>query len=262
MPPQPPQGGGGKSKTTAIAIGVAVAVVVAAVTTGVIVLTDGKGDGGKKHVAAHKKKKQKPKDDGSKPVVPGWQAVVNSKRYSAFDVPKNPDWQVPDEGTFVGFGGSGMKPLVAMSGPAFYKPQYCENYNLASMGTKGGQRSKNTKEAAKIAAGNFAIAGWDEKTRGKHTKLSKPKPFRNSHGIHGYTATAVVDNAPKKNKCSTGAGKAVAVSWINSNSDLVIWVGTTDLHAKGEKPVSDATFKKMMGSLRNYTGGHDDPRGD
>ena len=58
------------------------------------------------------------------------------------------------------------KVLVAMSAPAFYKDDWCKESSRAGVGTKGAQGSKNTKEAAEIAAENFAIAGYDQKQKG------------------------------------------------------------------------------------------------
>lgn len=267
--PMPPQGGGGggKSKSSVIAIVVAVVVVIGAVVTGVVVLNNKGDDSGKNEAGAGKSQKpkdgsqkKKKKDDGSKPVVPGWQTVVNPKHHSAFDVPKNSDWKVGKTSELVTFGEDkkGL-PLVVMSAPGSYKQDFCGRHSFGSTGTKGAQGAKSTKEAARIAANNVAYAGFDQKSKGKHLKVSKAKPFKNSHGVSGHMATATVAKAPKE-KCSTGYGKVVAVSWVNSNADQVIWVGETNTHSKDIKAVPDGTFQKMMGSLRNYTGGDSGPR--
>ncbi|MGP3988203.1 hypothetical protein [Streptomyces sp. 3N207] len=273
--PQSPMGGGGgdRKKTVIISIVAAVAVIAAAVT-GVVVL-GGDDKGGKKNKAdksaspsgktkPEKSKKDDPgggggaSKDPSEPVVSGWQTVVNPKWYSAFDVPDNKDWTLAGEGTITGFENDKGKVLVAMSSPAYFKDEWCKESSRAAVGTKGGQGSKTTKEAARIAAGNFAIAGYDQKQKGT-LKVSKSKPFENKHGIKGHTATAKVTGAPTDDKCATSAGKVVTASWINSNGDLAIWVLYTDAGVKDE--LSDATIKKIMGSLRNYDGGGNEPRG-
>ncbi|SER71494.1 hypothetical protein [Streptomyces qinglanensis] len=274
--PQSPKGGdggGGRKKTIAIAIVAAVAVV-AATVAGVVVLGDDDSGEGTKNEAdktsspsvktkPEKSEKGEPggggaSKDPSDPVVEGWQTVVNPKWYSAFDVPDNDDWTLASPGTITGFEDDKGKVLVAMSAPAYYKDDWCKRSSRAAVGTKGAQGSKNTKEAARIAAGNFAIAGYDQKQKGT-LKVSKPKPFKNEHGIKGHTVTAKITGAPKEDKCSTSAGKTVTVSWINSNGDLAIWVLYTDAGVKDE--VSDATIEKMTGSLRDYDGGGDEPRG-
>ena len=174
-------------------------------------------------------------------------------------MPDNKDWTLAGEGTITAFTDEKTnKPLVAMSSPAYFKDNWCQGSSRAAAGTKGGQGSKTTKEAARIAVGNFAIAGYDQKHKGI-LKVSNGKPFKSKYGITGHTATATVTGAPKKDSCSTSAGKVVAASWINSNGDLVIWVLFTDAGVKDELP--DATIKKIMGSLRNYDADGNEPHG-
>ncbi|WP_019548810.1 hypothetical protein [Streptomyces sulphureus] len=271
--PQKPSGGK-RGRNTAIAVVAAVAVVAAAVVTGVFVLGGGEDDdeakGGAPSSTTSASPNQQPtqqpepqptKSDGSDPVTPGWQAVVNPKWYSAFDVPKTKDWEVSSPGTITGFEDDDGKVLVAMSAPAYYKDDWCKSSTRAGVGTKGAQGSKNTKEAARIAAGNFAIAGFDQDQKGS-LEQSKPRPFKNKHGIKGHVSTAEITGAPKEDKCSAD-GKVTAVSWINSNDDLAIWVFYSDMNVDDEVP--DTTVKKMMASLRSYDAGSagddDEPRG-
>jgi hypothetical protein len=280
--PQAPMGGGGggNKKTVIISIVAAVAVVAAAVT-GFVVFggDDDKKDesSDKSSSAGVKQKEKKPKgeestggdtgggggtaDDPSKPVVPGWQTVINPKWYSAFDAPKTKDWTVEKPGVITGFENDKTKKvMVAMSAPAFYKDDWCKESSRAGVGTKGAQGSKNTKEAAEIAAENFAIAGYDQQQKG-HLSPAKTKPFKNKHGIKGHSSSVTLTGAPKEDKCSSGAAKVDTVSWINTNGDLAIWILYKDTGVKDELP--DATVKKMMASLRDYesAGGGDEPRG-
>ncbi|GAA2067904.1 hypothetical protein GCM10009801_15730 [Streptomyces albiaxialis] len=278
-PQSPKGGGGGNNKTVAISIVAAVAVIGAAVA-GFLVL--GGGDDDKKDEAKDKKsptaeptsgkKEKKETDPGgggggggdakdpSKPQIPGWQTVVNPKWYSAFDVPQTKDWSVESSSVITGFEDDKGKVLVAMSAPAYYKDDWCKDSSRAAVGTKGAQGSKNTKEAVKIAASNFVLAGYDQKQKGT-LKETAPKPFKNKNGIKGHIASAKVTNAPKEDKCATSSGKATAVSWINTNGDLAIWVLYSDADVKDEVPASQ--IKKMVGSLRNYEApnGGDEPRG-
>ncbi|MGH3309377.1 MAG: hypothetical protein ACRDP3_02120 [Streptomyces sp.] len=271
-PGQPP-GGGRKSTTTVVAVVAAVAVIAASAVTAFLVFQDdgakddAGGDPAKSASATpspeRSEEKKKPgggsaSKDPSQPLVPGWQTVINAKHYSAFDVPKTKDWQVESEGTITGFEDEKGKLLVAMSAPAYYKQDWCGGSNRAVVGTKGAQGSKNTQEAAKIAASNFAIAGYDQKQKGT-LKESGSKPFRNKQGIKGHIATASITGVPKESKCSAD-GKVVAVSWLNADDNLSIWVFLTDANVKDEVPA--ATVKKMAGSLRTYgEPGEGDPRG-
>ncbi|WP_181768194.1 hypothetical protein [Streptomyces albidus (ex Kaewkla and Franco 2022)] len=272
--PAGPSGGGKKSNTTVVAIVSAIAVVAAAVITTVLVVNDDD----KKDTAGPDTKTSSSADpspgesDGKKPgggsaskdpadpLVPGWQSVINPKHYSAFDVPKNKDWELASQGTITGFeDDKSGKLLVAMSAPAFYKQDWCERSNRAAVGTKGAQGSRNTKEAAEIAASNFVLAGYDQKQKGT-LKESGGKAFKNKQGIKGHIATASVTGAPKKDKCSAD-GKVVAISWLNVNDDLSIWIFLTDANVKDEVPAG--TIKKMAASLRSYgePGDEDNPRG-
>lgn len=281
--PQPGGDGGGSKKTVIIAAVAAVAVVAAAVGGFLVFRGDDKGSKkdeskGSSSVSAEPSPKEKKEEkqekettdpgagggggaskDPSKPQVSGWQTVVNPKWYSAFDVPETKDWTVAKPGVITGFEDDKGKALVAMSAPAYFKDDWCKSATRAAVGTKGAQGSKDTKEASKIAAANFAIAGYDQKQKGT-LRESGPKSFSNKNGIKGYTATATVTNAPKEDKCSSD-GKVVTASWINSNGDLAIWVLYTDANVKDEIP--DATIKKMLSTLRNYeaSDGGDEPRG-
>ncbi|MGW7354169.1 hypothetical protein [Streptomyces sp. NPDC054784] len=267
--PQPPQGGGGRKK--AVIAGVTAVAVVAAAVAGFLLLQD---DGDDKETAGGDKRPSgsptaeepsaeptpEESDDPTDPVVPGWQTVVNPKHFSAFDVPRTPDWELASTGTITGFEDEDGKLLVAMSAPAYYKQDWCKDSNRAVVGTKGAQGSKNTKEAAEIAASNFVLAGYDQKQKGT-LKESGGKPFKNAHGIKGHTAVATLTGGPKDSKCDPGAAKAVTVSWINANDDLAIWIMLTDAGVDDELP--DATVKKMMNSLRSSgePGEAGDPRG-
>jgi len=280
--PQPPQGGDGGGKggrNAAIAIVAAVAVIAAAVVTGVFVLKDDdKGDtakggdrtasptaGPSTEESAPTQEPGEREDDPNNPrdglapekpdpVVPGWQVVTNAKHHNAFDVPS--DWRLGTETTIVGYGQKDKDdpfsgPQVAFSGPAYYKEGWCTSgdskYTRAIVGSKGAQGSRNTAEAAEIAADNFVYFAYGEQK--ETVERGKAKPFSNKHGIKGHIATATATGVKKKSKCDSD-GKVVAVSWLDGTNDLRIWLIVTDAGVKDEVP--RATIDKMTGSLRPY----------
>ncbi|MFP8942457.1 hypothetical protein ACLIYM_13595 [Streptomyces fenghuangensis] len=282
--PQPPQGGkdGKRGRNTAIAIVAAVAVIAAAVVTGVLVLTgDDKGEKGEKTAGpgaavspspepstaepdededsgAERDDPTNPRDgvapEKPEPVVPGWKVVTNAKHHNAFDVPA--DWKLGTETTIIGYGQKDEDdpfsgPQVAFSAPAFYKEGWCKvgnsKYTRATVGSKGGQGSRNTAEGAEIAAENFVYFAYGEQ---KDTvKLTKAKKFSNEHGITGHIASATATGVKKENKCDSD-GRVVTVSWIDGSNDLRIWLLITDAGVDDE--VSQETIDKMTGSLRPY----------
>ncbi|MCP9207827.1 hypothetical protein [Streptomyces cucumeris] len=283
-PQQPPQGWGGpsappgapqpphKKRTATIAVVTAVAVVAAAAVAAVFVL--GKDDGendesnGKKPSGSSAPASSEapsgsdrgddnPRDgedeEDVKPVIPGWKTVVSAKRHNAFDVPAN--WGVESSGLSIGFEDDNGKPLVVMSAPGIYKKDYCtvkdedgyENKSdAAGAGSKGAQGAKSEASAARIEAGNWAFAAFDQDKTGK-LKVGQSKKFTSDHGLKGYTASATVTGVKKTDKCTTD-GKSVAVSYTDTNGDFATWVLYSEKGTKNEVP--DATIKKIMSSLR------------
>lgn len=269
-PTSPPGGGksgGGSSRKAVIAAVTSVAVIAAAVVTGVVLLGDeernkqpqaGGGHSGVPSASASASPSSPtatPSSSGAdagdpQPVIPGWQTVTNPKHYSAFDVPKGEEWTVEGSGYITGFADDETGDvLVGMSAPAFYKDGWCEDSWRAAVGTKGAQGAKGTKDAAKTAAINWVLSGYDQKQKGK-LKESGAKPFSNSHGIKGHIATATVTDVPTNDKCAADAGKVVAVSWLNVNNDLSLWVLVTDAGVDAE--LSQSMIDKMAGSLRDF----------
>ncbi|MEU8827119.1 hypothetical protein [Streptomyces sp. NPDC048636] len=250
------------------------AVVAAATVAAVLVLdkNDGEDDtsSGKKPAASSpapssSKPSEDPADGGRgddnprsggediKPVIPGWKTVVSSKRHNAFDVPGN--WVVESSGLSVGFEDDKGKPLVIMSAPGIYKKDYCsvkreggyENKSdAAAAGSKGAQGAKSEASAARIEAGNWAFAAFDQEKTG-HLKVGQSKKFTSDHGLKGYTASATVTGVKKTDKCSTD-GKAVTVSYTDTNGDFATWVLYSVKGTKNEVP--DTTIKKIMSTLR------------
>ncbi|QKV91234.1 hypothetical protein HUT19_05330 [Streptomyces sp. NA02950] len=267
--PEPPR----KKRTATIAIVTAVAVVAAAAVGAVLVLNkdDSKNDesSGKKPAASSPatassapgedpsgggREDNNPRDgDKVEPVIPGWKTVVSAKRHNAFDVPAN--WVVEPSGLGVGFEDDKGKPLVMMSATGIFKKDYCttkeeggyENKSdAAAAGSKGAQGAKSEASAARIEAGNWAFAAFDQKKTGK-LKVGQAKKFSSDHGLKGYTASATVTGVKKTDKCSTD-GKSVTVSYTDTNGDFATWVFYSVKGTKNEVP--DATIKKIMSSLR------------
>ncbi|MFG2983942.1 hypothetical protein ACGFYQ_22265 [Streptomyces sp. NPDC048258] len=276
QPPQQPGRGGSPYQTKTVAIVAAAAVVVAAAATGAFVLTrdDKKTNEAddKPSASASAPASSAPAPAGSsanpraggdaKPVIPGWKVVLNPKHGTAFDVP--PEWNVLGSGMAIGFGDEAKNDgsaAVMMSGPAKLKEDWCkvdadkngseESTALAGTGTKGGQGAKDTAEAVRNEAGNWAWAGYAQKAPKGTTKVSEPKEYTTSSGLKGHMATASVTGVPKENKCSSD-GKSIAFSFKNANGDFASWI----LYSAAGVPdeVSKETMEKILSSVRLSAG--------
>ncbi|MBW1603297.1 hypothetical protein JJV70_14550 [Streptomyces sp. JJ66] len=281
--PQLPPGGGRPKNTTrntVLAIAVSLAVMAGAVVTGVWLLSDdGDGDpkgGGVPPATASADPSRStaktgepegddqgsgPGDDEPRPVVDGWQVVVNSEHNSAFDVPAA--WEPASETTIVGWGESEESedalipaPAVAMSAPAFLEENWCRDseggsYSRAVVGTKGAQGAKNTEEAALAAAQNFVYyRHGGENGEGKElVDWTESETFSNDHGIEGHIATATHTGGEKTDKCQAD-GKSVAISWLDGERNLRLWVLVSDTGVKEEVP--QKVIDTMTASLRPY----------
>ncbi|MFI7388166.1 hypothetical protein [Streptomyces sp. NPDC049813] len=280
--PQPPSGGGG-NRTKIVAIVAAAAVVVAAGVTGFLVLggdkdDDAKGDD-KKPAASQSASRQPsasastPADDNPrggdsavKPVIAGWQPVVNTKHKTVFDVP--PGWEVSPGGAdqIIGFEydykdkdkNKKEHGMTTVSAPAEFKSKWCsddpdkdgrdEDTSLAGVGTRGENGAKTAAQAAENRVPWWIYGGYTEPDL-KSVKVGKPKDFTNAQGVAGSLIKANSQNSPQKGKCASD-GKAVVFAFQNEAGDYVSW----DLWgAKGVKDeVDDATIDKILSSVRFY----------
>lgn len=274
--PQPPQqpprqpGGGSPFQTKTVAIVAASAVVVAAAATGAFVLTR---DDKKTDVADDKPtapvsapvapapgdSSPNPRAEGDvKPTVPGWKVVINPKHGTAFEVP--PEWNVLSSGMAIGFEDEAKNDgsaVVMMSAPAYLKEDWCkvdsnkdgreETTSLAGTGTKGGQGAKDTAEAVRNEAGNWAFAGYAQKAPKGTTQVSEAKEYTTASGLKGHMATASVTGQPKPNKCSSD-GKSIAFSFKNAKGDFASWI----LYSAAGVPdeVSKETMEKILSTVR------------
>ncbi|MEV0123854.1 hypothetical protein AB0I16_20370 [Streptomyces sp. NPDC050703] len=275
MPQQPGggQGGGGGNKTKITAIVASLAVVVAAGVTGFLVLG---GDGDKEDDAAPakpaKSATEKPSptatDDGNergeggedKPTIDGWQVVVNPKWGTAFDVPA--DWKVETPDTFVGFddrADKGTKTIIGMSAPAVYKEKWCtsdddkdgesDDTSLATVGTKGQNGAKSTKDIARNDSAWWVYGGFTEQTKAdkKKIKISEVEDYTTESGIKGSLATSTTTGTATSEKCDSD-GKATTFGFKNEAGEYVAW---TLYGAKGVKDeISDDTVKKILSTVR------------
>lgn len=273
-PAPAPQRGGSPYSTKTVAIVAASAVVVAAAATGAFVLTrddDKNTQANDKPAAASSSaapassapapagSSPNPRSGGDvKPVIPGWKVVLNPKYDTAFDVP--PEWDVLSATMATGFEDevkNDGSAVVMMSGPARLKEDWCkvdsdkdgkeESTSLAGTGTKGGQGAKDTAEAVRNEAGNWAFAAYAQKAPKGTTKVSDPKEYSTSSGLKGHMATASVTGLPKENKCSSD-GKSIAFSFKNAKGDFVSWI----LYGAAGVPdeVPQATLEKILSSVR------------
>lgn len=283
-PPVPPQhlggvqgtggqGGGGGNKTKVTAIVAALAVVVAAGVTGFLVFggDDDKSDEAgpaKPSKSATKKPSPTASDDGNargegnddKPMIDGWQVVVNPKWGTAFDVP--PDWEVKTPDTFIAFDDrkdDGAKTIIGMSAPAVLKDKWCtsdddkdgepDDTSLAAVGTKGQNGAKNTKDIARNDSAWWVFGGYTEQTKAdkKKIKIGKIEDFTTKAGIKGSVATSTTSGAATSAKCDS-EGKATTFGFKNEAGEYVAW---TLYGAKGVKDeVPDATVKKILSTVR------------
>lgn len=267
--PQQPGGGGG-NRNKVIALAAAAVVVIAAGVTGFLVLGGDKED--KKDSAAPQKSSagkpgpadspaeggtdERGTDSGPKPTVKGWQAVVNPKRGTVFDVP--PGWEVRPAKSAVAFEDNKTgEPLITMSGPAFYKSKWCssdddkdgqkEDKALAAVGTKGANGAKNTDEVAVNQVGWWVYGPFTQPDKKSLSVDEKAKPYTTKSGINGSIAWARSKGAPRPTKCDSD-GKAITFGFKNSMGEYVAW---SLYSAKGVKDeVPDATIMKILGTVR------------
>jgi hypothetical protein len=280
-PPQPPNPGGGGNRTKIVAIVAAAAVVVAAGVTGFLVLGGDKDDeakdGDKKKPAASRSADPTPSpstssddnprggDSAVKPVVAGWQPVVNTKHKTVFDVP--PGWEVSSGGAdqIIGFEydyknkkGKKEHSMTTVSAPAEYKSKWCsddsdkdgrkEDTSLAGVGTRGENGAKSAAQAAEQRVPWWIYGGYTEPDI-KSVKAGKPKDFTNAQGVSGSLIRATSENTPQKGKCASD-GKAVVFAFQNEVGDYVSWDLWGAKGVKGE--LDDATIDKILGSVRYY----------
>ncbi|MGW0312324.1 hypothetical protein [Streptomyces flavidovirens] len=267
-PPMPPGGprppDGNRKKTTVVAIVAATAVVAAAVIAGVAVLGKDDDKGGGTTRADDQKTSSSPTStaeeptappspaenprggsvEESEPTIPGWKVVTNPKHGTRFDVPL--DWEVKSPGLSISFTDDKDKPLIGMSAPAYFKPDWCDNGVLGAAGTRGANGAgKAGPEAENVAAG-WVFAGFDQEETGTF-KISKATPFTATSGLKGSVSVATVTGVKKKEKCDTD-GKSIAFAFKNANGDFAVWSLFTSKGVKDELP--DATIKRILGTVR------------
>lgn len=269
VPPPGPGGGGGSTKIVAIVC--ALAVVVAAGVTGFLVL--GKDD--KKDVADDKPSptasakspspSASPSSDtdrqggGEEPTIPGWQAVVNARFGTVFDVPA--DWEVVKSDTSVGYEWKDKtKPdgydRVTVNRPAYFKSKWCtsdpdkdgktEDSSLGLVGTRGEDGATSTDNAAETRVPWWVFGGYTEPDK-KSVKQDDPKPYTTKSGLVGSTATAHSENTPHKGKCASD-GKAITFAFKNGAGDYVSWDLSGAKGVKGEIP--EETIQRILSTVR------------
>ncbi|MEV6105243.1 hypothetical protein AB0M28_11095 [Streptomyces sp. NPDC051940] len=265
----PPPGTGGKEPvSTQAVVGMiaAFAVLASAVVVGVIVWHN-RGDGGATPAASGSPSAsasagpsasapggnasvdpENPRGSAVQPVVEGWKAVANNKRHNAFDVPAG--WEVKSAGLTTGFESDDGEILVAMTGVATYKDNWCGSASRAMAGTKGAVGARNTKEAAGDTAESWVLAAYDQKQKGA-LKKAAVEPFTNGHGVSGHIARASVTGVPKakdEDGCLNTDGKAVAVSFKDKEGAMASFVLISDTGVPEEIP--DSVINQITGSLR------------
>ncbi|SEO28703.1 hypothetical protein [Actinacidiphila rubida] len=189
------------------------------------------------------------------PVIPGWKVVERDQRNVLFDVP--PDWNVGSQGMTIGFSDKTGNPAVAMSGPAYYKHDFCSSgsstFDRGAAGTKGANGATSVRNAAEVQATAWAYWAYQTDGKGTFSKVLDSKAFHNAHGISGWQARATATNVPVPTKCASPAGEAFTVAWLDpTQSDptkkLVVWV----LYADRGVPdaLAQSTIDKIKSSIR------------
>ncbi|MDG4864398.1 hypothetical protein P8605_40265 [Streptomyces sp. T-3] len=262
------QGGPGRRRNSAvIAIVAAVAVVVAAGVTGYFVL--GGDDKDKKAesdptptATATKPSDDNPRDvDDLKPVVAGWQVVVNPKAGLAYDVPK--EWKLKEAGWATWVTDSRDEdetPLVGFMGVANLDEEWCRTADgftpLGSVGSRPEKSAVTTKQAARDNAEAWVFGAYTQPDR-KNIRTSEAESYVTESGLNGSLVTASSDGAKKakKNeKCATD-GMATTFAFEKPDGEFASWTYTG---VKGEKgAVPGATVRKILSTVRLL----DDPAG-
>lgn len=275
---QGPSGGGAGNRAKGVAIGAATAVVVAVGVSGLLLLGGDKDDtphsGGKNTKASASASKSAtasaPESAGpsagatERPTVPGWKAVVNPKRGTAFDVP--PDWVLKSPDSLIGFEDSKVdysdpknwgKVVIVMGGPAVLRDNWCssdddnngrvENTGLAAAGTKGARGAKSTGDAALNQSVQWVYGGYTQPDTKSIVGDRTARPYTTKSGVKGSIAWARSRNTPQKGECASD-GKAITFGFENSAGDLVAWTFYGATGVKDEVP--DSTIMKMLSTVR------------
>ena len=181
--------------------------------------------------------------------------VERDQRNVLFDVP--PDWSVDSQGMTIGFSDKDGNPAVAMSAPAYYKHDFCKSgsstFDRAAVGTKGANGATSVRNAAEVQATSWAYWAYQDNGKGSFSKVLDSKAFHNSYGITGWQARATASNVPTPTKCSSPAGEAFTVAWLDpTQSDptkkLVVWVLYADRGVSDQ--LAQATIDKIKSSIR------------
>ena len=281
----PPNGPGpDRAHRTKMALAVAASVImVAAVTTGGVILVadsdtsdgpvvaqpsddetdpetdgedepDGEGDGDGDD------RPSDPRDRGLEDVDPvvaeDWQVQAHPERQIAYDVP--PERRMLPVVTFVSWNvdlpnddGELEETQFPVRGATVYQDEFCgSGSSRAVAGVTGSLGSPDTEQAAVSTALNYVLAAFDHEQQGTRTDVP-PEPFSNDQGLEGTLAISTVEGFPVENEeCHSPSGKAIAVSYVSNNGDILVWLLVMDTGVDDE--VDQETIDKMLGSLRPY----------
>ncbi|WP_327354190.1 hypothetical protein [Streptomyces sp. NBC_01304] len=260
-PPGGPGGPGRRRNTTVIAVVAAAAVVIGAGVTGYLVLG---GDKDKKDDAkptptstatSAKPSEDNPRDaDDLKPVIAGWQVVVNPKTGMAYDVPKDWKLKAPTWSTYVADARDEEEtPLVGFMGVAVLNEEWCTTADgFTPLGSVGSRREKGAvtlKQAARDNAETWVFGAYAQPDR-KNIRTGEAESYVTKSGLNGSLVTASSDGAKKakKNaKCATD-GTATTFTFENADGDFVSWTYTGVKGEKGEVP--GATVRQILSTVR------------
>ncbi|WP_077799664.1 hypothetical protein [Streptomyces sp. JHA26] len=267
----PPSGGGpGGRRTKVAAVVAATAVVVAAAVTGAVLLGGGEDDRAEPDPAASSASASAPSpsgdgdprntDDAPRPLVPGWNTVVNPDLGVAFDVPASWKRQSADWVSFVSDDADpDDKPLIGMRAPAVLEEEWCasdddgdgsvDHTPLASAGTRGNDGARSTEEIARSDSAAWVYGAFTQPDRKKIT-TEPAVSFTTTSGITGSLATSRSAGVAKKGRCDVD-GKATTFAFTSADGDLVSWSFVGPARVGDEVP--DATVRKIAATVREFT---------
>lgn len=261
-PPPPP---GRRGKRTLAMAGITL-VVLALIATGTVLFLNGTDDSPDEVDAAtpgdtapsqqgRPLDPRAPVSEMMTPVVQDdWQVVLSPRGTMAFDVP--PQWHLNKEGSSTFWPADdpeehGSDHAYSLRDTAEYAAPSCPGQTAAWAGTRYVQGATDTAEAVRSVSSNLAWAVYDQGLRGDLT-TTEALPFENEHGISGHVSYSTSIGAPEygEGACASAEGRAIAISFINSSSDIVAWGLVAD--TGHEHAVPEEIIDLIVSSIRPY----------
>ncbi|WP_130799537.1 hypothetical protein [Streptomyces otsuchiensis] len=197
-------------------------------------------------------------DSAPEPVTDDdWQVQAFPERDIAYDVPGR-HWTLLDPELYLSWTAEvenedGEKeetfPLRAAS---LHLDEVCgPGSSRSTIGVTGARGAAGTEEAAPRNAESYAYAAYDDGSLSADVEVSDPEPFTNDQGFEGHISTATIENyvLPEDGAdCYAPSGKVIAVSYLDSSSDVQVWLAVVDTGVDDE--LEQETIDSITNSLR------------